>query len=336
MSKLLCSAVALASLTTICPAQTLTETFGSGANTFTMDFVTIGNPGNGPDTFPDQQQRGRVDYIYNLAKYEVSRNMINKFNASFPLQSPSPITIADMSYFNANGPNRPATGISWNEAAKFVNWLNSSKGYQEPYKFVGSNIIEWQSGLYSGNNRYRHKDAYYFLPNSDEWYKGAYGSPSGLWYDFATGMDIDDFNGKGGPTPVLSGTASGTAVYGSLDLNANPILVPTGPADISEAGGLSPFGTMAQGGNVFEWVEIWKEGYNQGNNNQIALGGSWEVTTQDGYAAPELTSAYNGLVKGRSQEDLYLGFRVASVPEPSSFSLLVLGGVVVALGRRKR
>jgi len=332
MRKLLCLRIVLACLPTISFAQTITtQTFGTGANAFTMDFVTIGNPGNGPDTFPDQLQRGRVDYIYNLAKYEVSRNMINKFNASFPLQSPSPITMADMSYFNANGPNRPATGISWNEAAKFVNWLNSSKGYQEPYKFVGSNIIEWQSGLYSGNNRYRHKDAYYFLPNSDEWYKGAYGSPSGLWYDFATGMDID-FNGKGGPTPVLSGTASGTAVYGSLDLNANPILVPTGPADISEAGGLSPFGTMAQGGNVFEWVEIWKEGY---NNTQTAFGGSWDVTTQDGYVAAELTSQYNGLVKGRSQEEVNLGFRVASVPEPSSLSLLALGGVVVVLRRRR-
>ena len=28
----------------------MTESFGSGANTFTMDFVTIGNPGNAADT----------------------------------------------------------------------------------------------------------------------------------------------------------------------------------------------------------------------------------------------------------------------------------------------
>ena len=29
--------------------QTITETFGSGANQFSIDFVTIGNPGNAAD-----------------------------------------------------------------------------------------------------------------------------------------------------------------------------------------------------------------------------------------------------------------------------------------------
>ena len=31
-------------------------------------------------------------------------------------------------------------------------------------------------------------------------------------------------------------------------------LSPTGPADITNAGGLSKYGTMAQNGNVWEWV----------------------------------------------------------------------------------
>jgi hypothetical protein len=37
-----------------------------------------------------------------------------------------------------------------------------------------------------------------------------------------------------------------------------------------------------------------------------------------------------------TSEALNVGFRVAMVPEPSSLSLLVLGGVIVALGRRKK
>ena len=34
-----------------------------------------------------------------------------------------------------NGPNKPAAGISWLEAAKFVNWLNKSTGHTPAYKF---------------------------------------------------------------------------------------------------------------------------------------------------------------------------------------------------------
>ena len=61
-------------------------------------------------------------------------------------------------------------------------------------------------------------------------------------------------------------------------------------------------------------------------------GGSWFFSAADmnsldreSYLAISSTSLYIGLQ----------GFRVASVPEPSSLSLLVLGGVVLALRRRR-
>ena len=72
MRNLLYSAFVLASLSTICSAQTITETFGSGANAFTMDFVTIGNPNNAADTTGSPDPVGSVAYTYNLGKYEVS------------------------------------------------------------------------------------------------------------------------------------------------------------------------------------------------------------------------------------------------------------------------
>ena len=37
-------------------------TFGSGANQFTMEFVTIGNPGNAPDTTGNPTPAGSVGY----------------------------------------------------------------------------------------------------------------------------------------------------------------------------------------------------------------------------------------------------------------------------------
>ena len=83
--------------------------------------------------------------------------------------------------------------------------------------------------------------ARYFLPSVDEWYKAAYYDPtSGVYYDYPTGSDT-------APTAVASGTAAGTAVYNQL--------LAQGPADITLAGGLSPYGTMGQGGNVSELEE---------------------------------------------------------------------------------
>jgi len=312
MRKLLCLAVGLASLSTICSAQTITETFGIGANAFTMDFVTIGNPGNAADTKGSPNPAGSVAYTYNIGKYEVSRDMILKASTDGGLG----LTLADMTSYGGNGVNRPATGISWNEAARFVNYLNTSKGYQAAYLFDGSgNFQLWSPVRASGNNLFRHKDAYYFLPSMDEWYKAAYGSPDGSWYNYPIGSDS-------APTAVVSGTAANTAVYGQSSLS--------GPADITSAGGLSAYGTMAQGGNVWEWHETAYDLINDTEGEFRGLrGGSWF----DGILGLSVTNFGSG---GTSLDVIReLGFRVASIPEPSSLSLMALGGVMVALRRRR-
>ena len=40
------------------------DTFGTGDDTFEIEFVTIGNPGNSPDTTGDPNPAGAVDYVY--------------------------------------------------------------------------------------------------------------------------------------------------------------------------------------------------------------------------------------------------------------------------------
>ena len=117
-----------------------TVTFGSGANTFKMDFATIGNPGNAADTTGAPNPAGAVAYEYGLGKFEVSEDMINKFNNSQSLQITK----------NTRGTAKPATSVSWNEAARFVNWLNTSTVNHAAYKFttggVNDNIALWTSG----------------------------------------------------------------------------------------------------------------------------------------------------------------------------------------------
>jgi len=293
--------------------QSLLETFGSGANQFTMDFVTIGNPGNAADTTGAPNPAGSVAYIYNLGKHEVSRDMITKANSAGSLG----ITMADLSSFGGNGLLKPATGINWYEAAKFVNWLNTSTGGTAAYKFVGGTFQLWSAGDagYNANNMFRNSLAKFVIASRDEWYKGALGNPDGTWNNYPTGSDS-------APTAVASGTTANTAVYGQS--------VSTGPADITNAGGLSAYGTMGQGGNVWEWTETAYDGTNNtaGENRELR-GPSWN------YSSYYMDASFRGS-SYPTDGDYGFGFRVASVPEPSALSLIVVGLSGLALVRRRK
>ena len=294
-------------------AQLVTESFGSGANAFSMDFVTIGNPGNAADTTGSPNPAGSVAYTYNLGKYEVSRDQIIKANAAGSLG----ITLLDMSSFGGNGVNRPATGVSWYEAATYVNWLNTSRpGGTAAYKFDSSgNFQLWSAGDagYNANNMFRNSLAKYWLPSSNEWYKAAYGNLNGTWNNYATGSDS-------APTSVASGTAANTAVYNGQ----------SGPADITSAGGLSPWGTMGQGGNVWEWNETAYDGSNNtaGETRELR-GGLWSNSSST------LDASFRSIIDP-ADEYYFVGFRVASVPEPSALSLLAVGLGGLALVRRRK
>jgi len=297
-------------------AQTITYSFGSGANQFSIDFVTIGNPGNVADTTGMPNPSGSVGYIYNLGKYEVSRDMISQANAVGGLG----ITMTDMSSLGGNGGNRPANGISWYEAARFVNWLNTSSGGVAAYKFDSSGAFQlWSPGDsgYSAANPYRNSLASFWLPNVHEWYKAAYGSPRGAWYNFPNGSDVQ-------PT-------STEAVYGQLSGGPGE----TGPVNVDQAGVLSPWGTMGQGGNITEWMENAYDGVNDSPNEvREVRGGSWVgfpsflESTMSGGAEPDREFLH-------TLGDAYVGFRVAGVPEPSSFSFLFVGGLVLMARRNK-
>jgi hypothetical protein len=306
----------------------LIESFGTGTNTFTMTFEPIGNPGNAADTTGVPNPAGSVGYHYNMGKYEVSRDMVTKANAEGGLG----ITLADMTPYGGNGSDRPATGPSWNEAARYVNWLNTSNGYSPAYKFdvqpgqpgysALANITLWQASDPGFNtaNQFRNSQAKYFLPSMDEWYKAAYYDPNanggtGGYWNYPTGSDTV-------PTQVSGGTSPGTAVYN------HPIS--QGPADITSAGGLSPYLVMGLGGNVWEYVETESDLVNDSpSSNRPLRGSNWD------FSASFLSAPY--LLNGNSPTggaDIF-GFRVASIPEPSSAALLMLATVGL-WQRRKR
>ena len=100
-----------------------------------------------------------------------------------------------------------STGITWYEAATFVNWLNTSSGGTAAYKFSGTTFQLWDAGDtldYDSSNPYRSRRAKYCLPSVDEWYKAAYYDPvSDTYSDYATGGDV--------PTGHPASTAGGTS-----------------------------------------------------------------------------------------------------------------------------
>ena len=331
MNVLGVAAGALATVASLAaPSHAGVVTFGSGANAFDMTFVKIGNPGNAPDTTGKPSSAGSVGYEYAIGMFEVSEGMITKFNDSQSLK----ITQSN------RGVNKPATFVSWNEAARFVNWLNTEKGFAPAYKFttagVNDNIALWTSGEtldYDSANQFRSKRAKYFLPSMNEWYKAAFYNPSqGVYYDFANGKNT-------APTAVASGTTDDTAVWQRT--------IGQGPADVNQAGGLSPYGVMGLGGNAWEWEESTTDVLNNnGSANRGVRGGSWITTSLQ---VNDLSSS-NRLEHptapwlNPSVSDDDIGFRVASldqeaiVPEPSMMligTLFGLGGLVAKRRRKK-
>lgn len=233
------------------------DTFGSGDSGFSITFVDVGHPGNVGDPAGFPPGVGAVTYPYRMAKFECSEDMVNRANLIGKLG----ITLS------TTGTNKPATMMTFYEVARFVNWLNTSSGHHAAYSF--SERGEWllwpadESWTLDGLNRYRHKDAFYFVPSADEWYKAAYFDGTN-YYRYATGSN-------GTPTPVAQGTEPRTTVYAQPE--------EAGPADVDNAGGLSPYGTMAQGGNVYEWTESAQDGANDATDELLQVrGGRWATS----------------------------------------------------------
>jgi formylglycine-generating enzyme required for sulfatase activity len=320
------SLILTGSLLALTAASLYADTFGSGDNAFTIDFVNIGNAGNGNDAGAGGglyfDLLGGVPYRYRMGVTEVPQEWITKAtNLGMTNVTAGPATWTAL---------QPAANMTWYEAAAFVNFLNTSMGHHVAYDLmqippdgqgntwsmkVWESAQAWQAG---GENLYRHKDAYYFLPSEDEWYKAAYHQNDGVtanYWDYATGSNSI-------PTAVASGTTAGTAVF---NLRGGGTM----PAAVNNAGGLSAYGTMGQSGNVYEWNESADLAPNDvSSENRESRGGKWsddEENLRSSWSYPSTPG----------DEILFKGFRVASVPEPSA-AVLMLGAGLMLFARRRR
>ena len=298
------------------------DVFGSGANTLTLDFVNIGNAGNADDAGAGggsySTPYGGVSYGYRMGTYEISQDAITKATAG---------GLASVTAGPHTG-NEPAAQMTWFEAAAFVNWLNDQRTPGlKAYNLTGvtsltpwASVDAWQAG---GENLFRHKDAYYFLPSEDEWYKAAYHQNTGVnadYWDYATGSNTI-------PTQALTdGTTPFTAIFDGVEAGT-----PADPADVNLAGGLSAYGTMGQNGNVYEWAEsAYDRINNSSSEDREVRGGNWLNSESI------LRSSNRGSLAPSTSGNFGVGFRVASVPEPTSTVLMCSAGLLAIARRRRR
>jgi formylglycine-generating enzyme required for sulfatase activity len=328
----------------------------------TIPTVPVGNAGNAGEV-QSQGTFGAVAYNYRIGKTEVTVGQYTAFlNAvaatdTYALYNTSMATdpnIAGIARSGAAGsyiydvigsPNKPVTYVSWGDAARFSNWLHNG----QPTGLQDASSTE--DGAYSLNGATtnaalnavsRNPGAVWFIPSENEWYKAAYhknDGATGNYWDYPTSTDSIPYSDQspGSDAPTQSNTANffaddeiangyddGYAATGSLSYSSSQnYLTDAGAYTLSA----SPYGTYDQGGNVWEWNEALISGSFRG-----LRGGSWSTE----FDADLQSSFRNGVIDFPTFESSPIGFRVATVPEPGTAVLGIVGCVLTLWWRKRR
>ena len=324
---------------------------GTGmANAVTIDWVTVGNPGNTPDT----TGYGAVPYEYRIGKYEVTLGQYAEFlNAVaksdlYGLYSSSMasnmwiagITRSGLSgsySYSVSGPsgvtpngadsphNRPVTYVNWFDAARFANWMHNGQGSGSTE--TGAYTLVGQT---SGTAPAKNPGAQFYIPTENEWYKAAYYSPvlnsgSGGYWSYATQSDSVPGNTIGaGANQANYNNGVASVTQSSNGSSSQNYLTNVG----AFTGSASAYGTFDQSGNVFEWNDL----NENPSSDRGRRGGDWS------FVASHLSSAARFEI-GTWTSDYYVGFRLASpvaVPEPSTWLMAGAGLACAGWGAWRR
>ncbi|TVQ61508.1 MAG: hypothetical protein EA379_06115 [Phycisphaerales bacterium] len=303
-----------------------------------LNWVTIGAPGNRGalaselPTRPQLAGLGAVDYRYRMTRTEVTHTQYFNFVQAYAPYVSSGHTNSVRFHggsahlvgfqngvpqyqFNADHPHL-ASQMSWQYAARFVNWLHNDK-VSEQWAF--------ESGVYDtsffgqGPNSIatRSSDAKYWIPSIDEWAKAAHYDPNrygegqeGYWlYPYQSEVPL-----QGGPP------GSGAMTNAGNDWGA-PSSMPVGSYPHAD----SPWGLLDVSGGAREWLE---DGEPFGNNLLRLVAGS--ALGQPSHNTDRLDRYGEGF------EHLSVhGLRIASaIPSPGAAALCAVSLLFAARRRR--
>jgi formylglycine-generating enzyme required for sulfatase activity len=313
------------------------------AQAVTIDWVTVGNPGNAADTTGLPNPAGAVADSFQIMKYEFTNQQYADFlnsvaatdtyslyNASMGSDARGGITRSGTSgaYTYAAKPNmgdKPVIYVSWFDAARVSNWLMNG----------GTSLSSTETGAYtlnsgtSGNAPAVNLGATFYIPTENQWYKAAYykgGSTNAGYWDYATQSDTAPTAVTSGSTGIGSaGNAGNFANFGlAADWNGQNGNVTT----VGTNGGANAYNAFDMSGNVIEWNDL----TGAAGSSRGARGGVWDNCAL-------LLSSSSRNTYTASNENEYFGFRLAAVPEPSTYAMALTGlacGGYTLFRRRKR
>lgn len=239
-----------------------------------IEWVTVGDPGNPPDT----TGHGGVARTFEIARHEITVGQYAAFLSAVAARDPHGLWHGGQgvvregeagAYRYAPAPGRerhPVMHVRFLDAMRFANWLHHVTGAASAGEAAApaDAAALTETGAYEiaagGGLAARTPVARVWIPSEDEWYKAAYhqpadvGGPAGGYWRYPTRSDDAPKLGTPGDTaPGLANFLADTTPQPNGNvLRHHGDVFPVG----SFPGSGSHYGTLDQAGNAWEWIEV--------------------------------------------------------------------------------